>query len=127
MDTPEPEVHESDPARREFFLCWFDDGTRDIEACIREFGERAVFVETPELPEVGDKLTLLIQGTRRYTFSADGSVCWTSRAGDPPGPELGFSPRSGRSGFGFQVENTAGFGEFLTLCRAHRRRANRGA
>jgi Tfp pilus assembly protein PilZ len=87
------------------FLCWFDGGYRDVEARVEDVSPdgTGLFVRTPEFPE-GEKVVLLIQGTRRQTLNVRGYIRWSS-------------DQSQVEGFGLQVENAEELRAFLESCR----------
>ena len=86
------------------FLCWFDGGYRDVEARVEDVSldGTGLFVRTPEFPE-GEKLVLLIQGSRRQTLLVRGQIRWSS-------------DQTQVEGFGLQVENAEELRAFLESC-----------
>jgi len=88
------------------FLCWFDSGYRDVEARVENVSAdgTGLFVRTAEPPEVGQKLGLLLQGTRRQTLELTGVVQWISQSGVVA------------EGFGLRIDEPARLQEFLSRC-----------
>ncbi len=105
---------------QEFYLCWYDAGDRDVEGSIDEIGPRSLFVRigasgVEGMPDVGDKITLLIQGTRRYTHEVEG--CVRSTTTSPSSDEQ----RTARAGFELEVFDPEALESFLAVSRAHLR------